>query len=239
MKVSASIGWEATWLQNAVEYCCDEVEYPFGQISAATFTRCHNAPFRGRSCHRDRSIRVKINPVNVYPLVRREPKSLLLIAVMDAVELLVLATAREVADLERREWRVQTFGPPDKRDGKRGREKERVARRVLDRFRLRRSEVLHSWGGDPGPGPVAPAAVHRMTCRTCGRQRAFAARPVRPTRRYCKPCLTRRPKADVEDLILAYDHVPYTEWSKPAAVNPDDENDLALYSLFSNGMITA
>jgi hypothetical protein len=240
MKVTTTIGWNATWLRNVVAYCCNEIEYPFERMTAATFTRCHNAPFRGRSWHQDRSIRVKLNPVNVYPLIRREPRSMLSVALIDPVELLVLATAREIADLERREWRTQYFRPPGKRDGKRGREKERAARRVLAAFRAKRSEVLQSLGGDPGEGPVAPAVVHRLTCRTCGKQRAFAVRPAHATTRDCELCQSDRREENAEEVTLAYDRVPFAEWSKPAAPSQDDdENYMGLYALFSDGVTPA
>lgn len=207
MRLTTSIGWNRPWLRQMVRFCCKHLDYPYERLDSATFTRCHNAAFRGWAYCQAHVIRVKINPLNTYPLTSSRLKSLPAVTHADPVELLVRITAHEIAHLERWDRFARKLHDEGKRDALLEADTERHARRVLEDFRRLRPAVLESWGDDPGPGPVPPAFVHRLTCRTCGWSRETATRPSTATRRSCQTCFPTWEAAAAAGQFLTFDRV--------------------------------
>lgn len=207
MRLTTSIGWNRPWLRQMVRFCCKQLDYPNERLNSATFTRCHNSRYRGKVFLQTRVIRVKINPLNHYPFSDHVPKSLPPVLVADPIELVVLITAHEVAHLERWDRFARKLRFEGKRDTFLEADTERHARRVLEAFRERRPSVLESWDEDPGPGPVPPAFVHRLTCQTCGWSRETANRPSAATRRSCQTCFPTWEAAAAAGQFLTFERV--------------------------------
>jgi hypothetical protein len=121
-----------------------------------------------------------INPANAYPLADGGVRDLPSIPLADAVELLILLTAHEVAHIERWERFARQWKRLGRRDALSERDTEMLARGVLAAFRADRGRLLAAWG-ESGPGPVPPEYVYRLDCPSCGSSWTYA----RPRRGAC------------------------------------------------------
>src|SRR5262245_28408080 len=111
-KIVNTIGWHTPWLRCVLQFCCSVLDYPYSRLVQAHFSLCHNASYRGWAYCEIRRVRVKINPLNRYPLVEKIPASLPTLEHVDPIDLLISLTAHELAHLERwdrfaRQWAEQ------------------------------------------------------------------------------------------------------------------------------------
>jgi DNA-binding XRE family transcriptional regulator len=203
VKVTNSIGWETRWLREVVAFCCRELDYPARNIRAAHFSQCHNGDYRGWASYDAHKIRVKINPLNAYPVRSVPHRGLPPVGQADAVEVLVRVTAHEIAHLDRYDRFVKAHKERGGRDTRLEEDTERLARGVLKAFRERRGELLAGWG-EAGPGPVPPGVVHRWECKRCGRDWESARAPSDPKRRSCPKCFKGWKEAEAAGEFLAY-----------------------------------
>jgi hypothetical protein len=210
MKLTTTIGWNSPWLRRMILWCCRELDYPATRITAAHFTLAHRCSYAGRAYLGRHAIRVKINPLNGYPLPCTAPRSLPPTEQVDAVEVLVLVTAHEIAHLERWDRFAREKRCRGERDSTKERDTEWMARRVLGAFRGSRTGLLERWG-DSGPGPVKPRVVHQLTCRRCGTVWRYARLSGNYKRLSCGRCFKTWGKAAAAGEFLAYEKVGMTE----------------------------
>lgn len=173
-------------------------------ISASPITASTGWAYCGQ-----RTIRIKINPLNQYPLYARVHRGLPPLSQHDAVEVLVRVTAHEVAHIERYERFVRDHRRRGGRDTECERATERMARNVLDTFRRDRDRLLASWG-DAGPGPIPPSTVHRLTCRRCGCIRQYARALSSMRKRSCGRCFSSWEEAANAGEFLVYEVIPHS-----------------------------
>src|SRR5262249_52575141 len=114
----------------------------------------------------ERAIRLKIDPLNEYPLSRGRTRGLPDLELADPVEVLIVVMAHEIGHIELFE----------RTGSRREFETEQLARMVFADFRRRRAELMAGWG-DPGPGPVRPRVVYACRCDRCGQRFEMARRP--------------------------------------------------------------
>lgn len=212
-KIVNTIGWRTPWLHHVVGFCCRELDYPAQRIAKATFRKAHNCRFRGWADLRAREIRIKINPVNSYPLASGRERDLPSIPLADAAEVLVLVTAHEIAHLVRWDRFVRQWKQQGKRDACCERDTEAMARAVLSRFRDDRLSLLADWG-ESGDGPVPPSYAYRLSCESCGYQ-YITQRPMRQM--FCLACQGDYVKSRTPDMppprFLECRRVPLAEAS--------------------------
>lgn len=206
MLIKNTIGWNTPWLRQLIRWVAHELEYDWRKISAAHFCLAHRSAGRGKAYCGRHTVRVKMNPLNLYPLTSAYPRALPPVTYADSVELLIGVTAHEVAHLERwdrfaRKWQAQ-----GRRDTQLERDTELLARAALAAFRSRREELLAGWG-DRGPGPLPPEVVHQLTCRRCGTVWRSARRLPDSRRRSCRACFGRWEDAAQAGEFLAYERV--------------------------------
>jgi hypothetical protein len=219
VKVTNSIGWETRWLREVVSFCCRELDYPARNIRAAHFSQCHNGDYRGWASYDAHKIRVKINPLNAYPVRSADHRGLGGVEQADAVEVLVRVIAHEIAHLERYDRFARAHKERGGRDTRLEEDTEWLARGVLKAFRGRREELLAAWG-ESGPGPVPPDVVHRLRCRRCGKVWEHARAPREPKRRSCPECFKRWEDAEAAGEFLAYTRVRRATPGPEPVVNP-------------------
>jgi hypothetical protein len=209
VRITTTIGWHRPWLRHVIALACRELDYPVSRLAAASFSLCHNATYSGAAYLDCGIIRVKINPLNVYPIEAEPQRGLPLLAHADAVEVLVNITAHEVAHLERWDRTGRRQRASGVRDTLCERDTESLARMVLRSFQQQRSELLASWG-DSGPGPVPPAVVHRLTCPRCGYVWMSARAPRGAKRRSCQACFPAWEQAAAQNAFLLYERIERT-----------------------------
>jgi hypothetical protein len=205
MKIKTTIGWNAGWLRKVVAYCCRQLDYDPGKVTAAHFSLCHNAAYRGKAYLESHSLRVKINPLNRYPLKGQQHRGLPELSRRDAVEVLVHVTAHEVAHLERYDRFARAWKFAARRDTQLERDTEQLARMALADFRQNRSGLLGGWG-DAGPGPGRPAIVHQYTCARCGQVSQTGRRLSGP--RTCAHCFSSFEEGASRGEFLVHQRVP-------------------------------
>jgi hypothetical protein len=189
-------GWNDAWLARMVSHCVAEVELDPAErrLRLARFSLAHNCTYRGWAYGGRRSIRVKINPLIIYPFVDQR-KGFPDIEYGDPIELAVMITAHELAHLR---W-------PDASEA----QTERRGRRVLLDFRRERLAIAARWG-DPGPGPVRPETVYQLTCPTCGSEWHHVRRP-RVATMYCTACFPVEADARRSVARLLCERIPTPE----------------------------
>lgn len=210
MEIRNTIGWTTPWLERLASFCCRELEYDPKRVRFAWFSLAHNGRYRGWARLDERKIRVKINPLNAYPLSDgKAVKSLPELIFADAVELVVAVSAHEIAHLERYERFARTLKLQGKRDTGCERDTEWLARQVLGAFRKDRGRLLAEWG-ESGPGPLPPGKIHRLTCPSCGAVYDHARAPSAPRDRFCRRCFPTREIAFSVGKRLVYEIVVAT-----------------------------
>jgi hypothetical protein len=116
MKIINTIGWKTPWLRAVAAYFCKELEYPASRLEQATFSQAHQCTYRGWAYLGRSAIKVKINPLNTYPVTSGAVRDLPEIPLADAIEVLVLVTAHEIAHIERWERIVAGMKAIGRRD---------------------------------------------------------------------------------------------------------------------------
>src|SRR4051794_26166755 len=101
MKLMNTTGWNDAWLLKAIRFCCRATEYPYERLRGFTASLAHNSDLRGCAYFEQRTITVKINPMNAYPLPQKKQWGLPDETVAYAVEAFILVTSHEIAHLER------------------------------------------------------------------------------------------------------------------------------------------
>lgn len=206
MLIRNTVGWKTPWLRKLIRWLAGELEYDWRRITAAHFCLAHRLSYKGWAYCESHALRVKLNPLNRYPLTSRVPRTLPPVTYADPLEVLVGVTAHEIAHLERWDRFARGLRLQGKRDTLLERDTERLARTVLAAFRCRRDEVLGSWG-DAGPGPLSPVVVHQLTCRQCGMVHRSARRLSNARRRSCGVCFKRWKDAAAAGEFLLYERV--------------------------------
>lgn len=194
-KIINTAGWRDEWLARMVSWCFGTVGLDPREIALAHFCLAHNSTYRGWANFERRSIRVKINPLAIYPIVD-EIRGFPTIAYSDTAELTVMITAHEMAH---HRW-------PDASE----RATEQRGRDALTLFRRDRSQLMASWG-DPGPGPTRPTRVYRIACPGCGLFSLHFRRP-RIATIYCKRCFPVEADARAAAVRLLCTRVPTPVW---------------------------
>jgi hypothetical protein len=206
MLIKSTIGWKKSWLRKVVSFCCRELGYNASNITRAIFSQAHSGEYAGRAYCGWHQIKVKINPINTYPVIDRYPRSLPPLELNDPVEVLVLITAHESAHLERWDRFVRGLKREGRRDTLLERDTERLARMVLASFRNQRKRLMEKWG-ESGPGPTPPSVIHQLRCRRCGHTWQCARRPSDCKKRSCRTCFSSWKEAAKRNEFLEYARV--------------------------------
>lgn len=206
MDIKNTSGWNTPWLRKLIRFSARELDYDWARVRFAHFSKAHNCRYRGGAWLDSHTIRVKVNPLNEYPVTDNALKRLPPLLLMDAVELVVLITAHEIAHLERWDRFARPLWQRGGRDTECERATERLARDVLKAFRRERASPLQEWG-EPGPGPIPPKVVHHMMCRRCGRSWRHSKAPRNVLRRSCGACFKSWKEAEAAGEFLLHEVV--------------------------------
>jgi hypothetical protein len=197
-------GWNHLWVYEVLRFCCDSVEYPFERVRSVHASLAHKCVYRGWAYLDERKIRIKLNPLNRYPVDAGTHRGLPPMALADPIEVFILVAAHEIAHLERHERIGRDLERRGKRDTTLERSVEWFGRQAVKEFRRDREALLARWG-DSGPGPVRPATVWQQRCPRCGHTWQKARRPGPAS---CRGCFGSFAQAKAADALLVIEKVP-------------------------------
>ena len=191
IRVTNASGWRDAWIDQMIAYCAGEVGLPLSGLRRAWFTRTIGHENWGSCALGQKAILVQLNPMLPYPRTVRNDAVATDVTYQNPVELLVELTSHELAHV------AQPAAP----------ESRIVARgwAVLCDFRRRRAALMAAWG-NPGPGPVRPETLWRVTCKTCDFE-AYRFDQPQAAARFCPKCFPK-------ELVCQRVRTP-TTWPQP------------------------